>query len=204
MKMVHTRKAKPAIEIVSATDQPEIVSYKGFDLNLTCRGMQYEIGQTYTHDGDVVVCSSGLHACEHPLNVLKYYPPSGSRYAEVRQSGQVDRDRTDTKIASARLTVTVELSLHEMTTRAVQWVFSRAKPENREHATGRQGAASATGSQGRVMGIDGNALFLVYRDPDTGEIIHAWAGIVGHDGVQAGVWYSLGSDGLPATVEECQ
>ena len=220
----------------SSDTQPEIVAYKGFNLDWTCMGMQYEVGKSYTHDGEVVACSSGLHACEYPLDVFGYYPPASSRYAEVQQSGQLSRDGGDTKIASARLTVTVELSLSEMISRAMQWVFSRATPENTEHATGYQGAASATGYRGaasatgslgaanatgsqgaasatgehgaavaighdsRVMGADGNALFLVYRDPETEEIKRAWAGIVGRDGIRAGVWYSLGPDGRPVEV----
>ena len=58
----------------------------------------------------------------------------------------------------------------------------------------------AIGHESRVMGADGNALFLVYRDPNTSEITRAWAGIVGRDGIRAGVWYSLGSDGRPVEV----
>ena len=58
----------------------------------------------------------------------------------------------------------------------------------------------ASGVNGRVMGTIGNTLFLVYRDPDGGEILHAWAGIVGHDGIKPEVWYSLGPDGKPVEV----
>lgn len=55
----------------------------------------------------------------------------------------------------------------------------------------------SSGYQGRVMGgKNGTALFLVYRD-DNYEIQHAWAGIVGKDGIKPGVWYALNSDGKP-------
>ena len=46
------------------------------------------------------------------------------------------------------------------------------------------------------MGADGCAIFLVYRD-DKWNIIHAWAGIVGRDGIKPNVWYTLGVDGKP-------
>jgi len=50
------------------------------------------------------------------------------------------------------------------------------------------------------MGADGNALFLVHRN-DEGEITHAWAGIVGQNGIKPDTFYSLGEDGNPVEVK---
>jgi len=66
-------------------------------------------------------------------------------------------------------------------------------------ATGERGAAMACGYAGRVSGADGNALFLTERDDD-GNIIAVWAGIVGRDGIKAGVWYAL-KDGKPTEAQ---
>ncbi len=143
--MAAKRKTKtetaPAVEAVTA--------YKGFDSNWQCRGFQYAVGQTYTMDGPVKSCERGFHACEHPLNVFDYYPPAGSRFAEVTLSGAMHREQGgDTKIAAASITVKVELSISDLVQRARDWVWSRATVEEGGHATGDQGAASATGDQG--------------------------------------------------------
>ena len=125
-----------------------MVSYKGFNADWTCRGFAYEIGKTYTHDGDVYACHSGFHACEHPLDVFGYYPPGLSRYAEVTLAGKTHGDGSDTKLAAAKITINVELSIGDLVKRAWDYVWSRAKIEEGGHATGYRGAASATGDQG--------------------------------------------------------
>ena len=170
---------------------------KGFDANLQCRGFQFEVGKTYTHEGDVNACSSGFHAVpedQHPLAVFSYYPPAGSRFCFVEIDGDIAR-RED-KIAAQILTVGNEIGISGLVAEAVAFVTSRAKLEGQSatgtrgaaSATGTRGAASATGWKGKVMGSDGNAIFTVERD-DKYNIISAACGIVGRDGVKAGVWY---------------
>lgn len=50
-----------------------VEGYKGFNSDLTCNGMQYEIGENYTYDGDVALCNSGYHFCLNLSDVFKYY-----------------------------------------------------------------------------------------------------------------------------------
>ena len=136
----------------SKHDAPTIITYKGFDKDLKCRGFQYEVGQTYQHEGPVEACSGGFHACEHPLNVFSYYPPAaGSRFAVVEQSGDLSRHGEDTKVSSRTITIKAELDLPGLIRAAIEYTFSRANPvdpESPASATGDQGAASATGYWG--------------------------------------------------------
>ncbi|MBR8654229.1 hypothetical protein KDH83_13085, partial [Achromobacter sp. Marseille-Q0513] len=136
------------------SDQPKeeaVTSYKAFNADLACTGgdkpFQYEIGKTYEMEGNVEACRRGFHACEYPLNVFDYYPPAGSRFALVEQGGKISREGSDTKLASSRITIKAEIGIAGLIKAAIEYTFSRARPEG-ETATGDQGAASATGDQG--------------------------------------------------------
>ena len=135
---------KPAAETIE--------SFKGFDGNMQCRGFQYAIGESYKHDGYVVACGSGFHACEYPLDVFGYYPPAGNRFARVVQSGQTAREAIgDSKIASSEITIKAEISIADLIKAAIDYTFKRAKPvdpDSPASATGYSGAASATGDRG--------------------------------------------------------
>jgi len=125
-----------------------ITAYKGFDHNLQCRGFQFELQQTYTHEGKVKACESGFHACEYPLATFGYYAPAESRYADVSLSGQMHSDGgSDTKIAAASITINAELRIPELIKRAIAWITERCNPAKAAHATGDQSASSATGYQ---------------------------------------------------------
>ena len=64
-------------------------------------------------------------------------------------------------------------------------------------ALGPYSTALASGEGGKASGKDGCALFLVYRCPSTGAILHAWAGIVGQNGLKPEVFYTLNPNGQP-------
>ena len=133
-----------------ADEQTKIEAIKGFDANLQCRNFQFEIGKTYTQDGEIVLCENGFHAIEgRPLDVFNYYAAAGSRFAIVECSGDIARGPPpESKIASATITIKAELHLHDLIQRTVEWVIARAKSGNGASATGHHGAASATGYGG--------------------------------------------------------
>ena len=204
-----------APEASPSTEQTTITAYKGFDKDLKCRGFQFEVGQTYTHEGDVEACAGGFHACEYPLNVFAYYSPASSRFALAEQSGDLSRHSDDTKVASRTITIKAELDLPGLIRAAIEYTFKQAKPvdpESPASATGDQGAASATGDQGaaiavgyqgRAMASETGAIVLAHRNDD-GEIVHIRASKVGENGIKAGVWYRVDAAGklVPAEGED--
>ncbi len=189
---------------------------KGFDANLQCRGFQFQIGETYRHEGKVEACKGGFHAIpedQHPLSVFEYYPPAGSRFCIVEIDGRTDRDGN--KIAAEILTVGKEIC-GDLATEAVAFVMARAKPEGETAvkdnglatasgdqgaatASGYQGAATASGDQGSnamatgfggmVRGVDGAGLYAVERETWDGPIVSNACGIVGRDGIKPDTWY---------------
>ena len=108
----------------------KITAIKAFDADLRCRGFQYEVGETYRHEGAVIACSGGFHACENPFDVWSYYPVVDSdgrlaRYAEVELGGATDR--RDDKIAAAEITIKAELKLPDFVKRAVASIIAATK-----------------------------------------------------------------------------
>ena len=206
--------------------QETVIAYKGFDKNMQCRGFQYEVGKSYTHDGNVKACEAGFHACEHPLNVFDYYAPNESRFAVVELSGVFSREEgVDTKVAAGSITIKAEVGIPDLVASAVKWVMDRCTPEG-SAATGYHGAASATGDHGaasatgylgaasatgkasvalcagyesRAMGEEGCAIFLVRRN-EAYEITHVFASKVGENGIKPRVFYTLDEAGKAVEV----
>ncbi|EAV2455961.1 hypothetical protein EYT09_07810 [Salmonella enterica] len=127
----------------------EIVTFKGFNKDLTCRDFQFAIGETFHHDGKVEACGSGFHACECPFDVFSYYPPAESRYAETISFGVIDREEEgDTKIASASITIKSELTLPQFIQRGIEWIWSKIdKSLEQQIMTGNRSAATNTGDR---------------------------------------------------------
>ena len=116
----------PQAPTETTTTVGPIRAYKAFDKNLQCRGFQFEVGQTYEHDGEVEACSSGFHACENPLDVWNYYPLD-SRYAVVELDGDVSRHGDDSKVAAARITISAEFTLSQIITDGVAHLMDLCK-----------------------------------------------------------------------------
>ncbi|EHE0169015.1 hypothetical protein JNR21_004631 [Salmonella enterica subsp. enterica serovar Infantis] len=201
----------------------EIVTFKGFNKDLKCRGFQFAIGETFHHDGKVEACGSGFHACECPFDVFSYYPPAESRYAETISFGITDSEEGgDTKIASSSITIKDELTLPQFIQRGIEWIWSKIDKSLEQQIisgnwsaatntgkrsaatnTGKRSAAEVSGSQsvaaslgieGKARASEGGAIVLCYRDED-GELIHIRASKVGENGIMPDTWYQLDEDG---------
>jgi hypothetical protein len=209
-------------EVQEATEPTTITAYKGFDANMQCRGYQFEVGNTYAHDGQVEACKSGFHSCEYPLDVLYYYSPATSLFAEVEASGSLSRHEEDSKVASSSLTIKASIDLPGIIKAAIEYTMSRTKPAESASNSGDRGAASNSGyrgaaSNGGYRGAASNsgdsgvaadfngyyskarscatgAIICINRDED-GNIRHIRASKVGENGIKPDTWYALNDSG---------
>ena len=137
-----------------------IKSYKGFDSSLSCRDFQYEVGKEYEMDGRIECCERGFHACESPLEVFDHYDMLKSRFAEVEQSGTIDREEGSTKVCSSRIKIKAELKLADIINIGVEWLKDITSPSKvktdsslidngeREKQIGSSGYLAQIGSSG--------------------------------------------------------
>ena len=182
-----------------------IMAIKGFDKDLKCRDFQFEIGQTYSVGGNIRTCENGFHSCpdgEQPHAVFQYYAPGLSRFCEVEASGKTHRDGN--KIASASITIGVELTLGELMAHVAEWCVKTAKGNSNSgyggaaSSSGYNGAASNSGYYGaafshalnsRVMCEGDGQVLCCTEFADDGSVKSVASGITGKKGVKAGVWY---------------
>ena len=197
--------------------EDKIISYKGMDSKMQCRGMQYEVGKEFSVDGDIECCGNGLHACERPLDVFGYYAPgTGARYFRVEQSGEMARDASDSKVASRKMRVDAEIGIPGLVKAHIEYVKTHTTTEHTdpERATagyrgaataGDSGAATSRGSASvgangiacarsdapMARGGMGAVLVLVEEPSDSYNIAHWKAVEVDGKTVKADTWYRL-------------
>ena len=122
------------------------MNYKGFDKDLKCLSFQYEIGKEYEQE-NAKACTTGFHACEDPLDVFGYYPPANSRYCEVEQSGKIDKDGDDSKVASSKIKILGEIGLKGILEAGIKLRIERCTYNGESVTTGYRAGAQATGDR---------------------------------------------------------
>ena len=132
-------------------EENKIISYKGFDENMQCRGFQYEVGKEYKMDGNIKCCDRGFHACKSPMEVWDYYDMLKSRYAEVEQSGKIDTEENSTKVCSSRIKIKAELKLADIINIGVEWLKDITSPSKVK----KDGALNDNGDRKKQIGSSG-------------------------------------------------
>ena len=137
---------------------------KGFDRDLKCRGFQYEVGGEYTEE-TAELCKCGPHACENPLDTLRYYRPGDSRYCEVEIEDNGQRSSYDSKVCGKHIRIGAEIGLEGVINAGVRFVLDKCESATEENASGLNGNAAASGESGNAAasGVSGNAAASGWR-----------------------------------------
>ena len=121
--------------------------FKGFDKDLKCRDFQYEIGKEYSEE-KADICNYGFHACEFPMDVFNYYPPSDSRYCEVELEANNQKSSDDSKRVGKKISVKAEIGIAGIIKAGVEYIKEQVNWEDDKATnTGYQSAATNTGDQ---------------------------------------------------------
>ena len=160
--------------------------YKGFDKDLKCRDLQYEVGKEAAVDGDIKLCKRGIHFCENPHDIFSYYAPGENNRFAVVEAEDVSDERNDdnSKRVCKRLTVKAEISVFEICKIAVSTFFEnfgfKKKVESVDtNNAGNYGAAQAGDCGAAQAGDCGAARAGDYGAAQAGDYGAARAGDCG-------------------------
>ena len=126
-----------------------IKGYKGFDKGLVCRNKQYAENTTFKEDS-ATLCENGMHFCEHPFDVLNYYPcynnkkKEFSEYAEVLAPEEATA-KGENKTVTKELKIGARISFDKLIKFGVDFNLSKVKYNKDNKATGYSSGASTTG-----------------------------------------------------------
>ena len=102
--------------------------FKAFGKGMICRGKQYK-ENTVFEEGTAIICKSGMHFCENPLDVLDYYPliDSSGNVVEVAQVEALDECHTgdNKKYCTKKLKIGVKLSLAKFVKAAIDFAYEK-------------------------------------------------------------------------------
>ena len=191
-------------------DNNKIKAYKGFNKDMTCRGFQYEVGKEYEHNDEVEACASGFHACENPIDCLRYYSPNNSVFHEVELSGKTATHDDDSKIAASHIKIGAQIDIPRICRVAFEYVKSRCTNEcNAEpgkpatagdsgaatsrgkSSSGENGLSVARGNDVKVRGGMG-AILVIAEENENDYCIADWkAAVVDGENIKADTWYKL-------------
>lgn len=102
--------------------------YKAFNKDMTCRGFQFEEGQTYETD-KAVICETGFHFCENPLDTLNYYSLCESEFAKVEALGETQTSDSDSKVCTTKIKIGTKLGLTGFIKASVDFLLKKYKKE---------------------------------------------------------------------------
>lgn len=132
-----------------------VKGYKGYNKDLTCKGKQYA-ENTLFEEEKAIMCNSGMHFCENPLDVLDFYGFVNKKgeineFTEVQACGEVLRDDGMKKCCTNKLKVGVKLGIKGFIEACVDFLIEKTTYNGGQIDSG---YAAQIGSSGDYAQID--------------------------------------------------
>ena len=106
--------------------------YKGFNPDFTCRGKQYEENKIFEEE-TAEICESGMHFCENPFEVLRYYDlvNKNGKINEFAEVEALDEAFTDDnkKFCTKKLKIGAKLGLKGFVKACVDFTIEKTSFE---------------------------------------------------------------------------
>ena len=175
--------------------------YKGFEKGLICRGKQYAENTVFEED-KAEICENGMHFCENPFEVWRYYPPCNDKgefneFAEVEALSDPQTD-DNSKFCTTKLQVGAKIRFTDFVKAGAKFILEKTK-DNAATNTGYCSAATverknsiaiATGYQGKAKGSKGSWIVCTERDNDN-NILCVKAAQVDGEKIKENTFYTL-------------
>ena len=92
-----------------------IKGYKVANADGKCSGFKFEVGQTYSHKGEVLICNSGFHFCTKAQDCFNYYSfDSKNVVFEVEGFGISEFAKDDSKVCVSDIYIVRQLTWQEV------------------------------------------------------------------------------------------
>lgn len=126
--------------------------YKGFEPGLICRDKQYAENTVFKEDS-AAPCVRGMHFCDNPFEVLRYYPivDDDGNFNEFAEVEALDEPKTidGKKFASTELKIGARFSFKEFVDACVNFALKKTKLDSGENTCiGSSGYGACIGSIG--------------------------------------------------------
>jgi len=124
--------------------------FKGFNPDFTCKGKQYS-ENTIFEEANAEICNSGMHFCEYPLDVFRFYAPINdnceiNEFAEVEALNEVYTN-DNIKYCTKKLKVGTKIGIPGLVQASVDYIVEKAGKEKINTNTGDRSASTNTGDR---------------------------------------------------------
>ena len=135
--------------------------YKGFEPGLVCKGKQYAENTVFKED-KAEPCVRGMHFCEDPFEVLRYYPivDDNGDFNEFAEVEAMDEPVTDDgkKFASTELKIGAKFSFKGFIDACVNFALKKKFDSGSDTHIGSSGSYARIGSSGSGARIGSSGL----------------------------------------------